>query len=374
MGSRSPQPWRDALAYPGVASATRTTLVSAFVAVPVALALAMIALGWIAPTGTARAGLPLVAAKILSWLLATPHAAFALGLAFLIAPSGWLVRLVALAVPIDTPPDLLVPRDPWGLSLAAGIVLKEMPFLFFAGLTALSQLDAARTVGIGAALGYRPGIAWFKLVAPRLYALIRLPVYAALAYALSAVDMALVLGPATPPTLAVLAVDLTHDPDLARRFPAAALALLHPMLTLAALGLWRMLEMALARALRPMPSDGVHAGGVRAVGGARRPHCRLGKSRDRHTRDRFAALVAGRDPAVPDPGGRIVARRCVAARSPGFPGCRRATASPSRSPPHCLRCSARSPGCSASAACRSVRRGGRALAALPLVPSGCRLP
>ncbi|HEV8391121.1 MAG TPA: ABC transporter permease subunit [Dongiaceae bacterium] len=258
------QPWRDLLAYPGLVSAARATAISAFVALPVALGLAMIALAWIAPTGTipagsVRGGLPLVVAKILSWLLATPHAAFALGLAFLVAPSGWLVRIAALALPIDTPPDLLVPHDPWGLSLAAGLVLKEMPFLFFAGLTALSQLDAPRTLAIGAGLGYQPGIAWLKLIAPRLYALIRLPVYAALAYALSAVDMALVLGPATPPTLAVLAVDMTHDPDLARRFPAAALALLHLVLTLAMLGTWRALETLAARALRPMLVDGVRA-------------------------------------------------------------------------------------------------------------------
>jgi putative thiamine transport system permease protein len=257
--SLSLQPWRDLAAYPGLTSAARATLISAFVAMPVALGLAMLALAWIAPSGTVRSGLPLIAAKFLSWLLATPHAAFALGLAFLVAPSGWLVRIAALALPIEAPPDLLVPHDPWGLSLAAGLVLKEMPFLFFAGLTALSQLDAPRMLGIGAGLGYQPGIAWFKLIAPRLYALIRLPVYAALAYALSAVDMALVLGPATPPTLAVLAVDLTHDPDLARRFPAAALALVHLALTLLALGLWRALEMIVARALRPMLADGVRS-------------------------------------------------------------------------------------------------------------------
>jgi putative thiamine transport system permease protein len=253
------QPWRDLLAYPGLLSAARATLIAPLVALPLALALALLALAWIAPEGAPRAGLPLIAAKLLSWLLATPHAAFALGLAFLVAPSGWLVRLAALALPIDLPPGLPMPRDPWGLSLAAGLVLKEMPFLFFAGLTALSQLDAARLLGIGASLGYQPGIAWLKLIAPRLYALIRLPVYAALAYALSAVDMALVLGPATPPTLAVLAVDLTHDPDLARRFPAAALALLHLLLTLAALGTWRVLERLIAGALRPMLADGRRA-------------------------------------------------------------------------------------------------------------------
>jgi putative thiamine transport system permease protein len=253
------QPWRELLAYPGLAAAARAMLISAFVALPIALGLAMLALAWIAPAGIAHPGLPRIAAKFLSWLLATPHAAFALGLAFLIAPSGWLVRFAALVLPIETPPDLLIPRDPWGLSLAAGLVLKETPFLFFAGLTALSQLDAPRMLGIGASLGYRPGIAWLKLIAPRLYGLIRLPVYAALAYALSAVDMALVLGPTTPPTLAVLAIDLTHDPDLARRFPAAALALLHLLLTLAAIGVWRSLELLVARMLRPMLADGRRA-------------------------------------------------------------------------------------------------------------------
>lgn len=253
------QPWRDLIAYPGLVSAARATLISALVAMPIALGLAMLALAWVAPSGTVRPGVPLIAAKLLSWLLATPHAAFALGLAFLIAPSGWLVRIAALALPIDTPPGLPVPHDPWGLSLAAGLVLKEMPFLFFAGLTALRQLDAPRVLSMGAGLGYEPGIAWFKLIAPRLYALIRLPVYAALAYALSAVDMALVLGPATPPTLAVLAVNLTHDPDLARRFPAAAMALLHLLLTLAALGTWRVLEAIVAQALRPMLADGVRS-------------------------------------------------------------------------------------------------------------------
>ncbi|MGH6891564.1 MAG: ABC transporter permease [Dongiaceae bacterium] len=261
LGGLTPslQPWRDLFAYPGLLSAARATLVSAFVAMPIALGLALLALAWIAPTGGVRAGLPDLAAKFLTWLLATPHAAFAIGLAFLLAPSGWLVRIAALAVPIAQPPDLPVPHDRWGLSLAAGLVLKEVPFLFFAGLTALRQLDARRMLAIGAGLGYQPGIAWFKLIAPRIYVLMRLPVYAALAYALSAVDMALVLGPAVPPTLAVLAVDLTHDPDLARRFPAAALALLHLLLTLAALGTWRALEALTARALRPKLADGVRS-------------------------------------------------------------------------------------------------------------------
>lgn len=263
------QPWRELIAYPGLLSSARATLVSAFVAMPIALGLALHALAWVAPTGSVRNGLPDLATKFLTWLLATPHAAFAIGLAFLLAPSGWLVRIAALALPIGQPPDLPVPHDRWGLSLAAGLVLKEMPFLFFAGLTALRQLDARRMLAIGAGLGYQPGIAWLKLIAPRLYPLMRLPLYAALAYALSAVDMALVLGPATPPTLAVLAVDLTRDPDLARRFPAAALALLHLLLILLALGTWRALEALTAVALRPMLADGARAPSAAAHWAAR---------------------------------------------------------------------------------------------------------
>jgi putative thiamine transport system permease protein len=250
------QPWRELALQPGLLSAFRATLISAFVATPVALGLAMFLAARIAPDGQVRRGLPRAAAALLSWLLATPHASFAIGLAFLLAPSGWLVRLLALIVPIDRPPDFLLLRDPLGLSLAVGLVLKETPFLFFAALAALRQLSPGALLHLGASLGYAPGSAWIKLVAPRLYRLLRLPLYAALAYGLSAVDMALVLGPSAPPTLAVLALDLTRDPDLARRFPAAALAVAHLGLVLLGLAAWRGLEMLVAHLLRPMLADG----------------------------------------------------------------------------------------------------------------------
>ena len=55
---------------------------------------------------------------------------------------------------------------------------------------------------------------------------IRLPLYAVLAYALSNVDMAIVLAPGTPPPLAVQLLRWFNDPDLAMRFPAAAGAVL----------------------------------------------------------------------------------------------------------------------------------------------------
>ena len=62
-------------------------------------------------------------------LLAVPHLALAVGLAFLIAPSGWLVRLIApWPAGWHTPPDVLLVQDPLGLALTFGLVLKETPF------------------------------------------------------------------------------------------------------------------------------------------------------------------------------------------------------------------------------------------------------
>ncbi len=248
--------WRIVADEPGLLAALRATLVSGFLATPIALALGLFMAARLAPDGGVRKGLPRLLAAILSWLLATPHAAFAIGLAFLLSPSGWLVRLAALAVPIGQPPDLLTLRDPWGFGLAIGLVLKETPFIFVVALAGLRQLAPTATLQLGASLGYSPGAAWLKLVAPRLYPLMRLPLYAVLAYGLSAVDMAQVLGPSAPPTLAVLALDLSRDPDLARRFPAAALALLHLAVVAGALASWRGAEIAVGRWLRPFLADG----------------------------------------------------------------------------------------------------------------------
>lgn len=248
--------WRTLATVPGLPAALRATLISGFVSTPVALALALFMAARLAPDGGVRKGLPRFLTAILSWLLATPHAAFAIGLAFLLSPSGWLVRLAAIAVPIEQPPDLLTLRDPWGFSLAVGLVLKETPFLFFAALAGLRQLAPGTTLQLAASLGYGPGAAWLKLVAPRLYRMMRLPLYAVLAYGLSAVDMAQVLGPSAPPTLAVLALDLSRDPDLAQRFPAAALALLHLLVVIGALAAWRGLEIALGGWLRRFIADG----------------------------------------------------------------------------------------------------------------------
>ena len=58
-----------------------------------------------------------------------------------------------------------------------------------------------------------------KVVLPQVYPQVRLPIYAVLAFSLSVVDVALILGPGNPPTLAVLAVRWFADADIAFYFP-----------------------------------------------------------------------------------------------------------------------------------------------------------
>jgi putative thiamine transport system permease protein len=180
--------------------------------------------------------------------LALPHAAIAIGFAFLIAPSGWLVRAAApLLAPAGQPPDFAAPGDSLGLALACGLTLKETPFLLLAILSGLGQFPADRALLSARMLGYRPVAAWLKVVLPQLYPQLRLPIYAVLAFSLSVVDMGLILGPSAPPALAPLLLAWFNDASLDSLAPAAAGAVLQALLAGAAILLWRSGEIALAR-------------------------------------------------------------------------------------------------------------------------------
>ncbi|MGY6695604.1 MAG: ABC transporter permease [Roseinatronobacter sp.] len=236
-------PMRALFAWPGLATATRLSLTTGFLATALSLALTLlIVAAW---QGT-RSFLWLT--RALAPFLALPHAAAAFGLAFLIAPSGWAARALSpWATGWDRPPDLLLVNDPWGVALVAGLVLKEVPFLLLMTLAALPQTDSLRSQLVASALGYGRVTGWLKAVAPRVYAQIRLPVYAVLAYSMSVVDVALILGPTRPPTLAVQILEWSTHPDLAMRFQAAAGALLQLGLVLVALGAWRGAEWGVGR-------------------------------------------------------------------------------------------------------------------------------
>lgn len=177
--------------------------------------------------------------QLLSPLLALPHAAAALGLAFLIAPSGWIARALSpWATGWADPPDLLILNDPLGFALMAGLVAKEVPFLLLMALAALPQTDAPRRAAIAASLGYGRAMGFALTTLPPLYARLRLPVFAVLAYGMTNVDMALILGPSLPPSLAVQIAAWMAEPSLAHLPRAAAGALLQLALVAGAIVLW----------------------------------------------------------------------------------------------------------------------------------------
>ena len=126
--------------WPGLPGAVALSLGTGLVSTLVALAVTLLLIGCLQGT----AGFALLR-RVLSPLLALPHAAAALGLAFLIAPSGWIARALSpWATGWSQPPDLLILNDPLGLALTAGLIAKEVPFLLLMALAALPQADAQR--------------------------------------------------------------------------------------------------------------------------------------------------------------------------------------------------------------------------------------
>jgi putative thiamine transport system permease protein len=184
--------------------------------------------------------------KALPAMLAVPHAAFAIGLAFLIAPSGWLLRAFSpWATGFDAPPPWATTQDPWGLGLIVVLVAKEVPFLLWAAATQLQRADTAarwtRELDVARSMGYAPRTAWWRVVWPQLWTRLAGPMLAVLAYSLTVVDMALVIGPTSPPTLAVLAWQWLQDADVDINAQGAAAAwLLGGVVAVLAGVLWAM--------------------------------------------------------------------------------------------------------------------------------------
>ena len=251
--------WFVLFAQPGLGESLRLTVLSGFLATLIAFLLTILLLA------ACHGGrLILVLRGLMAPLIAVPHAAVALGLAFLIAPSGWLVRLVSpWATGWQLPPDVATVQDPNALALTFGLVVKELPFLLLMTLAALEQVRAEERLAVARSLGYGPVTAWLKAVLPAVYRQIRLPLYAVLAYALSVVDMALILAPLTPPPLAVQVLRWFNDPDLSMRFVAAAGASLQLLIVAGSIALWRLGEIVVERLGRAWIAGGRRGGNGR---------------------------------------------------------------------------------------------------------------
>ena len=227
-------PWRALVAYPGFFISVATTL---FTGIVTALLALLLAVGFCAFAH----GRPWTR-RIGSWLaplLSTPHSAIAIGFAFLVAPSGWIVRAISpWLTGWALPPDIATIGDRTGFALISGLLLKEVPYLILMIVGALNQIPAQQHLAIARSLGYARAEAWLKTILPQVYPQIRLPIYAVIAFSLSVVDVALVLGPSNPPTLSALAVRWFTDADIQWYFPAAAAAMLQLLLVVGVIGLW----------------------------------------------------------------------------------------------------------------------------------------
>ncbi len=228
------EPFAKLAAMPGLLRSCLVSLAAGLVTTIVAftLVVAFVA-GW------QQTRLFRVLERLISPLLSVPHAAAAFGLAFLIAPSGYLARLFSpWLTGWSRPPDILIVHDTFALTMMAGLIVKEVPFLLLMTLAALPQVRADQMARVAASLGYGRMMGFVRAILPPLYRQIRLPVFAVIAYSSSVVDVALVLGPTTPPPLAVRIVEWQADPDLSMQFVAAAGAVLQLAITVAALLMW----------------------------------------------------------------------------------------------------------------------------------------
>ncbi len=180
--------------------------------------------------------------------LALPHLALALGLGFLLAPTGLLARLI---VGGSSPPDWQLVQDPSGFGLIAALVLKETPFLVWA-MASVLQGDELRgrlhmEMGVARSLGHGARSTFLKVVLPQLLQRSVWPLVAVFSYGMTVVDMALVIGPAQPPTLAQLIWTDLNDGETFNNARGAAGTLLLSLLIV----LMLVCDRALLKFLRP---------------------------------------------------------------------------------------------------------------------------
>jgi putative thiamine transport system permease protein len=256
-------PWRALFLDPGFRTSLGITFIGGFGATLLAVLIGFSAIALLYGT------------RVYEWLkgllapaLAFPHASFAIGLAFLIAPSGWLARLFSpWATGWTQPPDILIVGDPAGLSLALALGLKEALFLMLVIVGAVEQINCDRLLRSARTMGYGRVRAWLLVVAPQVYVYVRLPIYAMLASALTIVDMAIVLGPTAPPTLALLTLDWYGQLEVGRQSMASASAIFQLGLVVFSIGVWRIGEWILSRAGKPWLSAGTRDGLAEHVAG-----------------------------------------------------------------------------------------------------------
>lgn len=249
------KPWHNLIASPELYGSIKLTLLSGLLATFISF---VIAFSTIAVFYESRWLISI--RHSLAPILAIPHAAIAIGLVFILSPSGWIVRLLSpWLTQYERPPIWVSVQDPYALSLVLALVIKETPYLLFVILASLNQIKTCELLKVGTSMGYEKITVWRKVILPILYPLIRLPLLVVLAFSLTVVDLSLVIGPNTPSTFAVTLFHWFNDTDLDQRFTASAGSVLLMLIILLSALSWEILYQLLSYFDRKRWSNGKRA-------------------------------------------------------------------------------------------------------------------
>lgn len=225
----TPENWRLLTDDPQLRQALSATLISSLIAVGGALGLTLLIVAALWPSpGWQRltTRLPL--------LLALPHVAFATGALLLFAEGGVFYRFI---------PVLHAIPDRYGIGLGLVLAVKESAFLLWVSWAVLGEKQLSEQLIVMRSLGYGRGQCLRYLILPTLLPALSVALLATTAWTLSVVDVAIILGPGNPPTLAVLAWQWLNQGDdnaqIKGQLACMILLALLATLALSAFVLWR---------------------------------------------------------------------------------------------------------------------------------------
>ncbi len=194
--------------------------------------------------------------KILPFLLSIPHSTFAIGLIFLISPSGFFFRIINLFFNWEAPPQVITYQDPGGYALIASLCIREIPFLLFVVFAALSQIKTRLTSLTASTMGYSAFTIWTKIIWPQIYQRIKLPIFIVLAYSLSPIDLSIIIGPNNPPNLIILILEWFQEPDLYYKKIASSATIFILFILLVQILLWWVIEKITAWLFKRVKTNG----------------------------------------------------------------------------------------------------------------------
>jgi putative spermidine/putrescine transport system permease protein len=179
--------------------------------------------------------------------LTVPHLVIAVAVAFMLAPSGLLARVLQTAGFISSAEDFpLLVNDPWGVGILAAYVWKEVPFITLMILAVLRAggaelLDVGRTLKAGRWQRFR------HITLPMILPSLGAASLIVFAYTFGAFEIPYLLGQTYPMMLPVWAYKAYSDVDLLSRPEGIAAGLVIAAMVTAAVALAQGLTQAARR-------------------------------------------------------------------------------------------------------------------------------